>query len=96
MSDEKVQVKKAPIVEKVEKLVNLALDEDTEEARTAAMKAIKLIDEHKLTFITPEQLESARKAIEGARELAKRGSEERMQNILLGAALGYFGGKQFG
>jgi phosphoserine phosphatase len=83
------------MVEKVQKLVALASDgdEDSEEARTAALQAVRLMKEHNLAVIDEDALNKAMKLVEGARDLAKNAKAEGQKQILIGAALGYvFGG----
>lgn len=83
------------IIEKVTKLVTLAQSAGEEEARTAAMQAVKLMHEHKLTPIPQEDLERAMKFVEGAKELANKNSSQKKKDMAIGAAIGFFlaGGK---
>lgn len=81
------------VVEKVMNLGKLALSEEngkqTEEARNAAVKALALMKEHDLVVIPRSEVE---KMVAGQRELdeaRKKGN----QNLLMGLAIGFFGGK---
>lgn len=82
------------IVEKVQNLGKLALSKDeggqpTEEARTAAVKVIELMKENELVVVPRSEI---KRMIEGAAEL-ETARQEKQKNLVLGIALGYFGGK---
>ena len=84
------------IVEKAQALLKLAADDpDSEESRTAAVKVIMLMKEHSLVLMPRSELEAMGKVIAGASELATKAEKEKLQNIMLGGALGFFlgGGK---
>lgn len=83
------------IVSKVTKLVALAQSDNEEEARTAAMQAVRLMNEHKLTCVPQAELDSAMKFVEGARELARQTKEEGQKKMMIGAALGFLAAKRF-
>ncbi len=86
----------AQVVERVQHFVALATNnESEEEARNAAMKAIELMKEHDLAFVPRSDLEKVRTAVEGAERLATRAKQEKMQNMLIGGALGLLLGKNF-
>lgn len=82
------------VLEKVHNLVKLAASGDTEEARTAAVQATKLMKEHELVLVPRSELERVQKAINGSQELAKRAKEEATQKMLIGGAIGLFLSKQ--
>jgi hypothetical protein len=83
------------IVERVQNLCRLAQNENENEARSAAMQAVRLMNEHELAFVPKAQLEHAMKAIQGAQELAKQAKAESTKNMLLGGLIGAFVGKKF-
>jgi hypothetical protein len=83
------------IVERVQNLCRLAQNENENEARNAAMQAVRLMNEHDLAFVPKADLEKAMKAISGAQELAKQAKAESTKNMLLGGLIGAFVGKKF-
>lgn len=86
------------VLEKIEKLVALAQTDDkgkpTEEARTAAVTAIKLLKDNDLVIVPREKLEAAEKAVEGAKAMRLEAKKAKRDGMLVGAALGLFAGKQ--
>jgi hypothetical protein len=86
-------------IETIQKLVTLAVTEEdgqpTEEARTAAVTAAKMIHDNELVCVPKADMDRALKLVEGARDLARRTKAEGQKNMLIGAALGFFvgGGK---
>lgn len=98
MAEKKVQGERQrdPVVEKVKKLIALANDEETEEARTAAMKAAELIAKNQLVLLTKEEAENVSKVVEGAREVSARIDKASNQKMMLGMALGYFASRGLG
>jgi hypothetical protein len=86
------------VLEKVQKLCTLALSEEdgepTEEARTAAITATRLMKEHDLVIVPREQLEAAQKAINGATELRREAKKAKRDGMILGGVLGVMAGKQ--
>jgi hypothetical protein len=85
----------ADVVERVQNLCKLAQSSEPEEARTAAMQAVRIMNEHELAFVPKAELEKAMKTIQGAQELAKQARAESTKNLLLGGLLGAFVGKKF-
>lgn len=83
------------VVEKVQKLCALAGSDNEEEASTAALQAVRMMKEHKLSLIATEDLERAQKVIAGAQELQKRAEANATKKMALGALAGYLfaGGK---
>ena len=86
-------------IETVQKLVALGVTEDggepTEEARTAAVQAVRLIHDNALVCVPKADMDRALKMVEGSKELARRAKAEGQKNMLLGAALGFvLGGKK--
>jgi hypothetical protein len=86
------------IIDRVQKLVNLAQSvedgEPTEEARTAAIQAVRLMNEHQLTVVPQVELENVQKVIAGAQAAMRKASSERTKNIAIGFGLSMlFGGK---
>lgn len=82
------------VVEKVMHLGKLALSEEedgesTEEARTAAVKALRLMKENDLVVMPRAEVE---KVIAGKKELAEAEAKAN-KNLLMGLAIGFFGGK---
>lgn len=81
------------VVEKVMGLGKLALSqedgESTEEARTAAVKALRLMKENDLVVMPRAEVE---KVIAGKKELAEAEAKAN-KNLLMGLAIGFFGGK---
>jgi hypothetical protein len=82
------------IVEKVQNLGKLALSTDdkgepTEEARTAAVTVMRIIKENELVVVPRSEIQ---RMIAGAAEL-ETSKQAAQKNLLMGVALGYFGGK---
>jgi len=82
------------VIEKVMNLGKLALSKDgdgdsSEEARTAAVKAIQLMKEHNLVVIPREEFD---RVVAGQKELAAA-NEKANRNLMMGLAIGFFGGK---
>ena len=81
------------IVEKVMNLGKLALSkengESTEEARNAAVKALALMKENDLIVMPRADVE---RMVAGQKELADVQAKAN-KNLLMGLAVGYFGGK---
>jgi hypothetical protein len=77
-------------VETVQKLLALAEDEsNAEEARTAAVKAIRLMKEHDLKVVSGAQLDAAEKVVAEARALVAESKRENRQNLFVGGLMGY-------
>jgi hypothetical protein len=84
-------------VETVQKLLSLAQDEATteEEARNAALRAVRLMKENSLTVISgnpgelEETLRGAKEAIETARKEAHVAKQGAQQKLILGAVAGF-------
>lgn len=76
-------------VETVQKLVALAQStengESTQEARNAAVKAIKLMQENDLVVVAKADMEAAAKAVEGVENLRKRVKKAKQDGMVLGA-----------
>jgi hypothetical protein len=83
------------IVERVQNLCRQAQSDNENEARTAALLAVRLMNEHELSFVPKAELDKAMKAIEGAQVLAKQAKAENTKNMLLGGLIGAFVGKKF-
>ena len=83
----------API-ERVEKLIALATDPgaSAEEARSAALQAVKDIRENALVMMTANDAQAARKAVEGAQvqvsQARKAARAQQTRNIAMGAGIG--------
>lgn len=86
------------VVEKARALLKLAADDpDSEESRTAASKVVQLMKDNDLVLIPKSEVEKAMKSIGEATAIAKKAEAEKMQNMLLGGALGFmFGGGKLG
>ncbi len=76
-------------VETVQKLVALAQSvedgEPTQEARTAAVKAIKLMKENDLVVVAKADMEAAVKAVEGVENMRKRLKKAKQDGMVMGA-----------
>jgi hypothetical protein len=81
------------VLEKVGKLIKLAQSDNEEEARTAAMTATRLMQEHKLVVVPIDELERVQKLIGESQALAKRITDEGNNKLLMGLALGFLGAK---
>jgi hypothetical protein len=83
-------------IEKVRKLVKLAQSEDngepTEEARTAAVQAVRLMKEHDLVLLPQDELRRVEQRIEGLQRAMK---EKSQKDMILGGLLGAVLAKQF-
>ena len=86
------------VVEKARALLKLAADDpDSEESRTAAVKVVQLMKAHDLVLVPKNLVEDSLKKIGEATALAQKAEQEKMQNMLIGAAAGFFlGGGKFG
>lgn len=82
----------ADVMSKVRDLAALALSDDEEEARTAAVQAIRLLKKHEIVMLPKTELERLISRVEGAAQLEKVAKQEKLQNILMGA----LGGMLFG
>jgi hypothetical protein len=77
------------VTDKVEQLVQLATRNDNEnEAAAAAMTAVKLMSEHRLTVIPQDDLEAAQRVINGAQELVKKAEEKANGKLVMGVIAG--------
>jgi muramoyltetrapeptide carboxypeptidase LdcA involved in peptidoglycan recycling len=74
-------------VEKVQDLMRLASDSATakEEARTAAMTAVRIMQEEGLTVVSAADLEEVRKRIHGAKLALKKARDGENQKLMMGA-----------
>ena len=88
----------ACVVDKARALLKLAADKpDSEESRTAAVKVVMLMKEHNLVLVPKDLVEDSLKRVGEATALAQKAEQEKMQNMLIGAAAGFFlGGGKFG
>lgn len=84
-------------VERVQDLVRLASDKATseQEARTAALTAVRLMQEEGLTVVSAVDLEDVRKRIDGARIKLRKAEEKANQKMMLGAIGGLFAARLF-
>jgi hypothetical protein len=82
-------------LDKVGDLIKLANDGDTEEARTAAMKAVALMKQHELVLVPKSEIERIQKVVAGAQALERTMKEEKIQNMVIGGLAGVLLGKQF-
>jgi hypothetical protein len=90
-TDSKVDTK---MLEKVHNLVRLAASGDTEEARTAAMQATRLMKEHELVLVPRSEIERVEKAIRGHAELARQQEAQTTQKMMIAGLAGLFLSKQ--
>lgn len=82
------------VLEKVHNLVKLAASGDTEEARTAAMQATKLMKEHELVLVPKHEIDRVQRMVEGAQALAREQKSDGQQKMLIGGIVGMLLGKQ--
>jgi Protein of unknown function (DUF2786) len=92
--------KKTPdaVVKKVQDLIELATSDNEDEARTAALTAIRLMREHQLVCVDRamlEAIEQAKKVVEGANALMVQAKGEATQKMMIGAGIGFLLAKQF-
>jgi hypothetical protein len=81
-------------VERVQKLLALAQDGDeSEEARTAALKAVRLMRETGLVVVHESELNAAKSIAGEARALARQAKEDAGKNLVLGSLLGLVASK---
>jgi len=80
------------IVEKVQKLVALANGADEDEARTAAMQAVRLMAEHELVCIPRSYVEGVKDHVERALSEVRAKAEK---DKMLWGVLGFFAAKKF-
>jgi hypothetical protein len=85
---------KKDVLQTVQKLVKLAQSENEEEARTAALTATRLMQEHRLVLVPQDELERVNRVIGEARELAEKYKGDKTQNMLVGALCGFMAAKQ--
>jgi hypothetical protein len=83
------------VIEKVQNLVALAQSDNENEARNAALSAVRLMTEHKLAVVPQEDLEKAKAFVENAQKLLATAKDKKTQNMMMGAALGFFAAKRF-
>jgi hypothetical protein len=77
-------------VETVQKLLALAQDESNEqEARSAAVKAVRLMKESNLQVVASSELERMQKVVGEARDMVIESKKESRKNMVLGGLLGY-------
>jgi hypothetical protein len=84
------------VLEKVGKLLKLANDGggESEEARSSAIQAVKLMKEHELVLVPKSEIDRVSKLIEGANSLARQQKGEATQKLILGAVAGVLLAKQ--
>jgi hypothetical protein len=86
------------VVEKARALLKLAADDpDSEESRTAASRVVQLMKENDLVLVPKSVIEESLKRVGEATALAQKAEQEKMQNMLIAGAAGFFlGGGKFG
>jgi ribosomal protein L16/L10AE len=88
---QKVDGERVASIEKAQKLIALARSEskggNIDAARTAALKAIELMGDSEVVMLPLDVFEEGKRRIEGALKKAK---DEKIQNMLIGAAIGKF------
>jgi hypothetical protein len=82
------------VLEKVHNLVKLAASGDTEEARTAAVAATKMMKEHELVLVPKSEIDRVQKLIEGAQALAATQKADGTQKMVIGGIVGVLLAKQ--
>jgi hypothetical protein len=82
------------VLEKVHNLVKLAASGDSEEARTAAVQATKLMKEHELVLVPRAEIERVEKMIAGHAALARQQQEQTTQKMMIAGLAGLFLSKQ--
>lgn len=86
----------AEVLETVGKLIALSHSDNGEEARTAAMKATRLMKEHKLVLVPQSEIDRIKKVIGDAQALATKQEGEATQKMMIGALAGFLIGKKGG
>ncbi len=83
------------VLDTVTKLIRLANDkeEDSEEARTAAMQVTKMVKDNDLVLIPRAELERIKVVIGQANALAKRHKDEAQQKMMLAGIAGLMASK---
>jgi hypothetical protein len=80
------------VVEKVQKLVALAASADEDEARTAAMQAVRLMSEHELVCIPRSYVEGVKDHVDAAiRDVRAKAEKDKM----IWGVLGFLLSKKF-
>jgi hypothetical protein len=82
------------VLEKVHNLVKLAASGDSEEARTAAVQATKLMKEHELVLVPRAEIERVEKMIAGHAALARQQEAQTTQKMMIAGLAGLFLSKQ--
>ena len=79
------------VIEKVQKLVALASDKGAaeEEARSAALQAVRLMGDNDLTVVPKGDLESVQKSVEGMRIELREARKRETAKMLIGGAIGF-------
>jgi len=81
------------VLKKVGDLIKLSHSDNEEEARSAAMQATRMMQEHKLVLVPQSELERVQRVIGEVRTLAKKHEGEGQQKMLMGALLGFVAAK---
>jgi hypothetical protein len=86
------------VVEKARMLLKLAADDpESEESRTAAVKVVLMMKENDLVLVPRDVIEASLRKVGEATALAQKAEQEKIQNMLIGAGIGFFvGGGKFG
>jgi hypothetical protein len=85
------ETKEPAPIERIAKLVTLAADGDgsSEESRTAAVQALRLMREHDLIIVSAAEHAAARASVGEARELVKKIQQRSAtKNTMIGVGLG--------
>lgn len=78
------------VMTQLEKCLALAVDNENEnEARNAAMKAVHLMTDHDIVPVPKADIDRAKKFVEGAQALAKQVQGEKQKNMMIGGLIGF-------
>jgi hypothetical protein len=83
------------VIDKVRNLVKLASDDaaEEEEARSAAVQAIKLMKENDLTVVPTTEWSTVKATIDGMRADLAKVKQDANGKMLMGAGLGFLASK---
>jgi len=83
-------------LQRVSDLIKLANDgdEESEEARTAAVKAARLIKDNKLVLVPQSELERVERQIEGVRNALAKNDSDKTMHMAMAAVAGFFAAKR--
>ncbi len=77
------------VTEQLQKLVALAQQENQNEARNAAIAAVRLMAKHEIVVMPRAEFEKVTALMEAAKKARARAKSERTKNMVVGALLGH-------